>query len=156
MLAKLDAWVGKTLFLPPIIHLCHLTGWTQWRVARMAHLLFWLHIIWSWAPGKGTGMKILDVVMCLLVVMGAGLWPDRPQPAHSRWHVGVRRAILVTLLVVIAIDAGLTLLFGRLAFSGNGLLSLNLLLLSEYARSIDTIPPREIRERRRAAQRRSA
>ena len=34
---KIDHWVGKTLFVPPIIKLCHLTRQSQFAIAR----LFW-------------------------------------------------------------------------------------------------------------------
>jgi len=36
-IANIDLWVGKTLFVPPIIKLCQLTGQTQFAVSR----LFW-------------------------------------------------------------------------------------------------------------------
>ncbi len=35
--AKVDEWIGKTLFIPPIIKLCHVTRQTQFAVSR----LFW-------------------------------------------------------------------------------------------------------------------
>jgi len=34
---KVDAWVGKTFFIPPLIKLCQLTRQTQFAVSR----LFW-------------------------------------------------------------------------------------------------------------------
>ena len=37
LFARADAWVGKTLFIPPIIKLCQLTRQTQFAVSR----LFW-------------------------------------------------------------------------------------------------------------------
>jgi hypothetical protein len=36
-MAKLDHWIGKTLFLPPILKLCQLTRQSQYAVSR----LFW-------------------------------------------------------------------------------------------------------------------
>src|SRR3546814_5005009 len=35
--AKIDQWIGKTLFVPPIIKLCQLTRQSQFAVSR----LFW-------------------------------------------------------------------------------------------------------------------
>jgi hypothetical protein len=35
--AKIDLWVGKTLFVPPIVKLCQLTRQSQYAVSR----LFW-------------------------------------------------------------------------------------------------------------------
>lgn len=36
-LADIDLWIGRTLFLPPIIKLCQATKQTQFAVSR----LFW-------------------------------------------------------------------------------------------------------------------
>ncbi len=37
MFSKLDLWIGKTLFIPPIIKLCQVTRQSQFAVSR----LFW-------------------------------------------------------------------------------------------------------------------
>lgn len=37
ILTDIDLWIGKTLFVPPIVRLCQLTGQSQFAVSR----LFW-------------------------------------------------------------------------------------------------------------------
>ena len=50
-LTKVDLWLGKTLFVPPIIKFCQLTRQSQFAVSR----LFWFVAAFDLARGAATG-----------------------------------------------------------------------------------------------------
>lgn len=127
-LETIDHWIGRTLFVPPIVKLCQLTRQSQFAVSRLfwfiaaldgfyrAETLFW-SIVWGG----------VSVVMMVTAARRA----DMPTSSSMLF-----RMLAVALLVSDAVR-GLTT--GEWA----GIEFWIFVLIAEYAAIIRTIPPRE-------------
>jgi hypothetical protein len=128
MFTAIDSWIGKTLFIPPIIKFCQLTRQTQYAVARMfwfvaaldgfyrAETLLW-SIIWG----------LFSIAMMVTAVRRADM------PAYSaQWFR------LLGLLLL-----GLDLIHGVRTGEWAGIEFWVFVLLAEYAATIRTVPPVE-------------
>ena len=144
MLNRLDTWIGRELMHPPIIWFCRRTGMTQRAVSRYA----WMLAAWTLVMRisfDGIGNRLFAVLVILMTVREtaiAAIAPDRPAVPIGF----LRRAIV--LLTVFDI-ATLTVVTARHGFPGLhwGLAWDLFALVAEYAKTIDTIPPRRIKER---------
>lgn len=127
---KLDLWLGKNLFQPPIILLCQLTGITQYAVHRYLWWAIMLYMIWRLDSDDHWLVKTALIIFGIFQTISAGLAPNRPLQDNPF----LRRFMIV---------------FTALNFVTAALLAKvpNLLLLAmlfaEYALTIRTIPPRE-------------
>ena len=73
--AKIDHWIGKTLFVPPIIKLCQLTHQTQFAVSR----LFWfIAALDGFYRAETLFGSILWGVMSIIMMVSAACRADRP------------------------------------------------------------------------------
>jgi hypothetical protein len=127
-----DQWIGKTLFVPPIIKLCQLTRQSQFAVSRLfwfiaaldgfyhAETLFW-SIVWA-------GMSIVMMV-------SATQRADHPTPSFMLFR------LLAMAFLVLDLLKGATL--GQWAGTEFWIL----VLIAEYAATIRTIPPLESRSK---------
>lgn len=139
MLSRLDAWLGKTLFHPPIILACQLTRQTQYAMHRALWFFaachatvylewddwFWVVFIWFFVA---------------LTLLNATVFADWPA-------ISVRAFRLFWFFLLIG-QATLTLLGGDLLASS---IRSVIILFAEYAATIKTIPPRRTREKRASA-----
>jgi hypothetical protein len=128
LFTEIDHWVGKTLFVPPIIKLCQLTRQSQFAVSRLfwfiaaldgfyrAETLFW-SVIWG--------------VMSIIMMFTASRRADSPTASFMFFRL--------LGLVLLALD----LLNGVLAGDWAGSEFWALVLIAEYAATIRTLPPRE-------------
>jgi hypothetical protein len=134
--AKIDHWIGKTLFVPPIIKLCQLTRQTQFAVAR----LFWF-------------IAALDGLYHAETVLGMVLWGGL---SLFMMFTAARRAdsptvsfVFFRLLAVSLLGLDLVRSFATGEWAGTEFWIF--VLVAEYAATIRTIPPRETaRPERRA------
>lgn len=141
MLARIDKWVGDTLFIPPIIRLCQAVGCTQYLVANLAGFLAGMVLFHKVMNDEASLLNIaVAVFVGLLLIVQGLMYGYRPgmasTPSHRVWRYIAFLFIPVTVLEVAS---------GMKAFEPGDLFWF-LLLTSEYARSIDTIPPRETKE----------
>ena len=135
-LKRIDAWLAKHLFHPPVILLCQLTGMTQYAIYRYIWWVVALVLLarsggvhWSW--------QAVIIIFTLGRTLSAGWKPDRPAEASGF----LRAVFLLTLpLYLLALVA-----FGK----GFGAAQTIALLFAEYAVTIRTIPPRSTREEKR-------
>jgi hypothetical protein len=127
-IADIDAWLGKTLFLPPIIKLCQLTRQTQFAVSR----LFWfLTALDQLRLADTMASKIIAGLFSLAMMVSASFRADLP--AFSMlWFRMMALAFLA-----------LDLLHGVGANDWRGVEIWVLVLFAEYAATIRTIPPAE-------------
>jgi hypothetical protein len=135
LFAKADAWIGKNLFIPPIIKFCHLTRQTQYAVAR----LFWFIAALDGFYRAETLFSSLlwgglSVVMMITAVRRA----DAPTPTFM-WF----RMLSVALFVLDLLKVAIT---GEWA----GVEFWIFVLFAEYAATIRTLPPRELSSRKAA------
>ena len=128
----IDVWIGKTLFAPPIIKFCQLTGQTQFAVSR----LFWfIAALDQLRVAQTLGAQILAGIFCVVMMLTASLRADMPTQSLL-WF----RMLALALLVV---DVAQGIATGHWL----GVEFWILVLIAEYAGTIRTIPPSESRKK---------
>ena len=127
--AKVDAWVGKTLFIPPIIKFCQLTRQTQFAVSR----LFWfIAALDGFYRADTLFSSILWGGMSVVMMITATKRADSPAASFMLFRI-----LSLLFLVIDVIEAATT---GKWA----GVEFWVLVLTAEYAATIRTIPPTEL------------
>jgi hypothetical protein len=125
---KVDHWIGKTLFVPPIIKFCQITRQSQFAVSR----LFWF-------------IAALDGFYRAETLFGAFLWGGLSivmmVSAAQRADTPTASFMFFRLLAIflLAID----LINGAATGQWAGIEFWMFVLVAEYAAIIRTIPPRE-------------
>jgi hypothetical protein len=132
LITEVDAWIGKTLFIPPIIKLCHLTRQTQYAVSR----LFWFIAALDGFYRAETLFSSLlwgglSVVMMITAVRRA----DAPTQTFLFFRM--------LAVVFLALDLMKAAVIGELA----GVEFWIFILIAEYAATIRTLPPGDISTR---------
>lgn len=131
-IASLDLWLGKTLFLPPIIKLCQVTRQSQFAISR----LFWFVVALDQLRLADTlTQQIIAGLFSVVMMITASLRAD--MPAYSwRWF----RMLALALLV-------LDLFHATRSGEWTGVEIWLLVLFAEYAATIRTIPPADVERR---------
>jgi hypothetical protein len=128
MLTKFDVWLGKTLFVPPIVKLCQLTRQSQYAVSR----LFWFIAALDGFYRADTLLGfVIFGALSLFMMVNASLRAD--SPTRSAFWM---RMFAFFLLIV-------DLLAGALTGAWAGAEFWFFVLIAEYAATIRTIPPLE-------------
>jgi len=128
LFAKIDAWVGKTLFIPPIIKLCQLTRQTQFAVSR----LFWfVAALDGFYRADTLFSSILWGGMSVGMMITATRRADSPAASFMFF-----RMVALLFLIMDVVAGGLT---GEWA----GVEFWIIVLAAEYAATIRIIPPTE-------------
>jgi len=129
-LTAIDLWIGKNLFLPPIIKLCQLTGQSQFAVSR----LFWfIAALDGFYRAETLISSVIFGLMSIFMMLTASLRADMPAYS-SLWFRMLALAFL-----------GLDLLKGAKTDEWAGTEFWLFVLIAEYAATIRRIPPREIK-----------
>lgn len=129
---EFDAWVGKTLFVPPIIKLCQVTQQSQFAVSR----LFWfIAALDGFYRADTLFSSILWGGMSVFMMVTATRRADSPTASFMFFRL---LGILFLALDLI-----------RVAATGDwaGVEFWVLVLIAEYAATIRTVPPRETLKR---------
>lgn len=135
-LTNIDLWIGKTLFVPPIIRLCQLTGQSQFAISR----LFWfIAALDGFYRAEALVSSVIFGGMSVVMMLTASLRADMPTRS-SVWF----RMLALGFLV-------LDLLQGAKTDKWLGTEFWVLVLIAEYAATIQTIPPREAKKVSKAA-----
>jgi hypothetical protein len=134
MMKRIDLWLGKNLFQPPIILACQLTGMTQYAVHRYLWWAIIMFCVWSLSEGDHWLWKAVTIFMGVCHTISAGLSPDRPIEGSKYWF---RKLLIVLLALELAASAAL------LQFPSMMLVAM---MFAEYALTIKTIPPRKTKE----------
>jgi len=126
--AKIDHWIGKTLFVPPIIKLCQLTRQSQFAVAR----LFWF-------------IAALDGLYRAETVFGMVLWSGISlfMMVTAVWRADNPTASFMFFRLFAVLMLGMDLVRGVGTDAWAGTEFWIFVLVAEYAATIRTIPPRE-------------
>ena len=132
LIERADAWVNKTMFRPLIIKACQKLHWTQYQFSR-----------WAGAFGLTfASITLFENVLSSYVVMGLAAFllyiaattdPNQPITGHLflrlfTWALGVIGVVLAPQYAVIMIITFIAYLF------------------SEYALTITTIPPADVKK----------
>jgi hypothetical protein len=132
LFSKVDAWIGKTLFIPLIIKLCHLTRQTQYAVSR----LFWfIAALDGFYRAETLFSSFLWGGLSLVMMFTAVTRADAPTPTFLFF-----RMLSVILFALDVLKAAVT---GEWA----GVEFWIFVLIAEYAATIRTLPPRELSTR---------
>lgn len=127
-LTNIDLWIGKTLFVPPVIKLCQLTGQSQFAVSR----LFWFVAALDGFYRADTLISaIIFGGMSIFMMLTASLRADIPT-SSSVWF----RMLAFGFLVLDLMQAA-----GTGEWLGTEFWVF--VLVAEYAATIRTIPPHE-------------
>lgn len=130
--AKIDHWIGKTLFVPPIVKLCQLTRQSQFAVSR----LFWFVAALDGLYRAETLFgSLLWGGMSVIMMLSAAWRADHPTNSFLFF-----RLLAVGLLM-------LDLAKGAATGAWAGAEFWLFVLIAEYASIIRTIPPRQATRR---------
>lgn len=137
-LSRLDAWLGKALFHPPIILVCQITRQSQYAIHRAVWFFAACHATYfAMRDGQGWGWLAFLWGYTIIALIGATAFAD--MEARS-W--GVVRLLLWIFLALEMLASAVT------GFMASSAIRSIMLLFAEYAATIKTIPPRQKRERR--------
>lgn len=129
LFSKIDLWIGKTLFVPPIIKLCQLTRQSQFAVSR----LFWfIAALDGFYRADTLFSSILWGGVSVLMMITATRRADHPTASFMFF-----RMLGVFFLALDLVKGAAT---GEWAGSEFWFL----VLIAEYASTIRHVPPREI------------
>lgn len=130
-MTNIDVWIGKTLFVPPIIRLCQATRQSQYAVSR----LFWfITALDQLRIATALSTQIIAGLFSLFMMFTATFRADIP--AFSMMWFRMMALILLLLDVFSGVVSG----------AWKGVEIWVLVLFAEYAATIDTIPPIEDRK----------
>lgn len=136
-LAEIDAWIGKTLFIPPVIKLCQLTRQNQFAVSRM----FWFAAALDGLYHADTTLGyVIWGGLSIVMMITAARRADSPTASFMFFR------LLAMLLLILDLVTGAAT--GRWA----GLEFWLFVLIAEYAATIRTLPPIKKTRRERAAE----
>jgi hypothetical protein len=125
---EIDHWIGKTLFVPPIIKLCQLTRQSQFAVSR----LFWfIAALDGFYRADTLFMSVIWGGLSIYMMITASRRAD--SPATSFMFIRLLGIAFLTLDLLKGVTAG--------EWAGSEFWFL--VLIAEYAATIRTIPPRE-------------
>lgn len=125
-LTKIDLWIGKTLFIPPIVKLCQVTRQTQYAVSR---LLWFFVALDQLRIAESLGGKIFAGLFCLMMMLSASLRADLP--AFSMMWFRMMSLGFLAFDIAHGLHAG----------HWKGVEIWVLVLFAEYAATIRTLPP---------------
>ncbi len=129
-LTSIDLWIGKTLFLPPIIKFCQLTGQSQYAVSR----LFWfVAALDQLRVAETLAAQIVAGLFSLFMMVTASFRAD--MPAISMMWFRMMALAFLALDIFHGIGAG----------QWKGVEIWILVLFAEYAATIQTIPPADVK-----------
>lgn len=123
---QIDQWIGKTLFVPPIIKLCHLTRQSQFAVSR----LFWFAAALNGLYRAETTMgRIIWGGMSTFMMITAARRADNPTVSFMFFRLLAAALLILELL--------------KSAASGEwaGAEFWVFVLFAEYAAAIRNLPP---------------
>ncbi len=129
---EFDAWIGRTLFVPPIIKFCQFTRQSQYAVSR---LLWFFAALDLMRIATSLSSLIIAGVFSLFMMLSASLAADF-RAFSMRWF----RMMVLAMLVIDVVS--------RLPLENwNGVEVWLIVLFAEYAATITTIPPSEDKKR---------
>ena len=129
--AAIDHWIGRTLFVPPIVKLCQLTSQSQFAISR----LFWFFTALDglYRANTAFGMVLWGGMSVFMMVIAARR-ADHPTMSFMFFR----------LLAVVMF--GLDMMRGITISEWAGVEFWIFVLVAEYAAIIRTIPPRTSRK----------
>lgn len=136
MIARFDAWLGRTMFHPPIIWICQMTRQTQYALSK----LIWFGVaLYMFSKAEGALGNIFFGAVAFVAAVRAGAAADEEESSF-RW-------LRMFIFSLMALDVIANIALGRSPLTGTNAANVAM-LFAEYACTIKTIPPRRKRERK--------
>jgi len=132
-LVEVDAWAGKTLFVPIIIRVCQLTGQSQYAISRLLWLMAGLYLLYF---AEGAANTIIFGLLCFFLMLSAGLRADMPTHGFV-WVRAMWWAFFLYDALLMAIGE-----------ADRHVAADIIILFAEYATTITTVPPRSTGRRK--------
>jgi hypothetical protein len=153
MIRRIDHWIGSRLFHPPIIWLCQRTGMTQFAVARYGWMLAaWTLVMRISFEGVGDWIfSALIILVTLVETWRAAVMPNSP----ARRNDGLRIIVLLFAAFDVSTLVFVSARYGFPGFHWGHAWDL-FALTAEYAKTIRTIPPRKVSQRKVRATKQSS
>lgn len=123
---QIDQWIGKTLFVPPIIKFCYLTRQSQFSASRLFWFAAALHGLYRADTMVG---QIIWGGMSFVMMITAARRADSPTSSLMFF-----RLLALALLIFELLESALSGVWGGAEFWV-------LVLFAEYAAAIRTLPP---------------
>lgn len=131
LITEIDHWIGRTLFVPPIIKLCQLTRQSQYAVSRLLWLIAALD---GFYRAETLIASVIFAGLSLLMMFTASLRADLPARSFMWFRMVALVFLVIDLLAAAATDEWAGVEFWVFV------------LAAEYAATIETIPPRETKQ----------
>jgi hypothetical protein len=143
MIAAADRWIGRALFVPPIVRFCQWSGWTQYAVHNFLYLLG-SYMLLAAAIVKGEGESLAFALALIFTVLVGR------DPGYAGSESPFLRRFFIVLFPMHAYShvTGEPFLLAGPDWDLSCPVSL-MWLAAEYARTIKTIPPLEEPEPKR-------
>jgi hypothetical protein len=139
ILSRLDIWLGKTLFHPPIILACQLTRQTQHAMHKALWFFAACHATY-FLPYDSWFIVALVWGYTILLMIGATAFADVPSRSWGGFRLVIWIFVILGLITTAITGEVREAQFREI-----------IILFAEYAATIKTIPPRRKRERRTSA-----
>lgn len=140
MIDRIDRWFGREIMQPPIIWLCQRTGMSQRAVSRYG----WMLAAWTLVMRisfNGAGDWILSGLIILLTFRETAIAAMAPDSITVRNDM-LRKLVLLFAAFDVVMLTVASALHGFPGFRWKHAWDL-FALIAEYAKTIDTIPPRK-------------
>ena len=135
-LTRVDFWIGRTLFVPPIILVCRLTRQSQFAVSRLFGFIAALD---GFYQSRTWVSLILFGSLSVFMMLTASLRADMPTFSVISVRILAIAALIISAGVGVATD------------QWSGIEFWLLVLVAEYAATIGTLPPRETKKTSKSA-----
>jgi hypothetical protein len=130
---KIDHWIGKTLFIPAIVKICHKTGWSQFALSRFFILLAVLdgsyRALTVFAP-----LALIYALVSISLMREAVSCVDHPMSSPLTCRLAALGCLIGTL--ALAAETGIWIADCPM-----------LVLIALYASTIRTLPPEPLSKR---------
>jgi hypothetical protein len=131
MLASIDLWLGKHVFVPPLVMLRKMAGWD-----KRASIIF-LFILWTLISITNMAIMFTPISILMGVISCVIAATYIPFVQQTDAALVPREDIRRILIVINAACLPVAILFEAI----EGYIPVLLLLACEYAKTIDTLPP---------------
>ena len=144
-LKRLDIWMGKNVFIPPIIAFCHATRQTQHETAGCLFITAFFLLCWDILQEASSSWEYLLIPLYLFFIVSiyrdAFIVGSKPAPTplirYVAWFFLAANAFL---WLANALTGRIDDLRDEIFWA--------LIVAAEYALAIDTLPPRRKRDAR--------
>jgi hypothetical protein len=144
-LSEIDAKIGKHVFHPPVILLCQYTNQSQYAIYRSGWFLWAMWNLYTLPSGTPWFLTTFLFVAAFIFMAALAVRPDKPLTSNIFIRVAWVILLLDEVVGLVAMDNTWQHLVGP-----------TIVVFSEYAATIKTIPPRPKKQAKTSARKQTA